>query len=378
MAVKQEVQTASGEAVYFQTSSDMVIDEETGNTVKEDIDDLTASVNALNEDTTVQDAIDGLSTKVDTVKTTIDDLSTKVEELSGSGTQVLAYVLDKSKIFDIEPSTLPYSYFYGGNAVVYNDEIHLLGTTGTYGHYKWDGSSWTSVSTLPYSFISSSAVVYDGCIHILGSGSSGNYTKHYKYDGTSWTSVSTLPYNFYDGSAVVYNNEIHILGSSNSNTTYTNHYKYDGTSWTSVSTLPYEFDDGSAVVYNNEIHILGSVVNNTNYTSHYKYNGTVWTSVSTLPCNFYEGACTVYDNKIHIFGGVEISSSSSSYLNKHYAVGILPINMYLNKDTKIYSDELLSTMSNCHYDNDHIVVDSDGIVKMGACGCESILLTIVK
>ena len=28
-----------------------------------------------------------------------------------------------------------------------------------------------------------------------------------------WGSVSTLPYDFYDSAAVVYNNEIHILGS---------------------------------------------------------------------------------------------------------------------------------------------------------------------
>ena len=53
------------------------------------------------------------------------------------------------------------------------------------------------------------------------------YTKHYKWSGTSWTSVSALPYNFYGGSAVVYNNEIHILGSADDSTRDTNHYKID-------------------------------------------------------------------------------------------------------------------------------------------------------
>ena len=96
---------------------------------------------------------------------------------------------------------------------------------------------WSSVSTLPYKFRNSSAVVYNNEIHILGSAVSGNETKHYKYDGSTWTSVSTLPYNFYWGSAVVLNNEIHILGSYGDNSYKTKHYKYDCSTWTNESTL---------------------------------------------------------------------------------------------------------------------------------------------
>ena len=79
-------------------------------------------------------------------------------------------------------------------------------------------------------------------------------------------SVSTLPYDFCVSSAVVLNGEIHILGS-NYNLTYMKyHYKYNGSSWKSVSTLPYSFHGGSAVVLNGEIHILGGVDHG---TSHY-------------------------------------------------------------------------------------------------------------
>ena len=122
---------------------------------------------------------------------------------------------------------------------------------------------YKSISTLPYSFNQGSAVVYNNEIHLLG----GFYgaTKHYKYDGTSWVSVGTLPYSFNQGSAVVYNNEIHIMGSSSD---VTKHYKYDGTTWTSVSSLPYKFYKGSAVVYNNEIQIMGSAQDNC-YKYHY-------------------------------------------------------------------------------------------------------------
>ena len=162
-------------------------------------------------------------------------------------------------------------------AVVYKNEIHMLGgiyrgsdTSYSKYHYKYDGTSWSNVSTLPYSFYNGCAVVYNDEIHILGS-QNGSYTKyHYKYDGTSWSKVSTLPYSFYNGCAVIYHNEIHILGGYYApEARY--HYKFDGTNWESVTTLPYVFCDGGAVVYNDEIHILNS--SKTPYRFHYRIRG---------------------------------------------------------------------------------------------------------
>ena len=131
-------------------------------------------------------------------------------------------------------------------------------------HYKFNGSSWTSLGTIPYVFYYGSAVVYNGEIHILGSGNRDNKIKHYKFNGSSWTSVSTLPYELYYGSAVVCNGDIHIMGGNGG---YTNHYKFDGLSWTSVSTLPYMFGGNQAIMYNDSIYILGSVV--TQYSGNY-------------------------------------------------------------------------------------------------------------
>ena len=220
-------------------------------------------------------------------------------------------------------STLPYRFNYS-SAVVLNNEIHILGSgTSTTKHYKWDGSSWTSVGTLPYDFYRGSAVVLNGEIHILGSGNSSYNFMHYKFDGTSWTSVSTLPYSFYEGSAVVYNNEIHILGSNSTGNTRKYHYRFNGSSWVSVSTLPYSFYEGSAVVFNNEIHLLGG---NNDKTAHYKWDGSSWTSVGTLPYNFVNGLAVVYNNRIHILG-----SENSSYYKAHYLIiGCVPVYTFLD------------------------------------------------
>lgn len=240
-------------------------------------------------------------------------------------------------------STLPYG-FYNGSAVVYNNEIHILGGTGaTTKHYKFNGSSWTSVSKLPYAFTFGGVVVYNNTIHILGGYSSSYRTKHYKLNGASWTSVSTLPYSFYYGTATVYNNEIHILGGTGGNT---KHYKYSG-SWTSVNTIPYAFVYGTAVVYNESLHILGSN-NSSNYTKHYKLNGNSWVSASTLPYNFYRGGAIVYNNEIYILGSANASALYKNFYkwNETSWTNIIIISKlkylfkyFLPKNTKILCDK---------------------------------------
>ena len=147
---------------------------------------------------------------------------------------------------------------------IYSNEIHLFtwdNTIDQYGgahHYKWDGSTWSEASTLPYPFALYSAnnfisigkaVVFDNELHILGGGidllENVSYQKyHYKWDGSSWTSVSTLPYDFAtDGVAIVYDNKIHILSgntthSFDSDVTGTEHYAYSaGSSPTQTITV---------------------------------------------------------------------------------------------------------------------------------------------
>ena len=179
-----------------------------------------------------------------------------------------------SALTDFKFPELPYNFYYG-SAVVLNNEIHILGGSGgDQNHYKFNGTSWTKVSTLPSKFYCGSAVVLNNEIHILG-GFIYNTTGHYKLNGTSWTKVSTLPYEFYYGSAVVLNNKIHILGGEGS--TYDYEYHYNINKGNKLNKLPYRFYAGSAVVLNNEIHILGGNDNtDIAFTLHYGLNATVY------------------------------------------------------------------------------------------------------
>lgn len=162
---------------------------------------------------------------------------------------------------DLSLSTLPYD-FEEGDAVVLNDEIHILGTYNSYtttqqrNHYKWNGEAWTEVSRLPYACARNSAIVLNGEIHILGGSDSSQY--HYKWNGSEWTEVSTLPIKYTNRIALVLENEIYILNASQC-------FKWNGSAWAEASQLIYSTHEASAVTLNNEIHCLGGENNPTKH-----------------------------------------------------------------------------------------------------------------
>lgn len=206
-----------------------------------------------------------------------------------------------SDVRDVVLDIYPQCSFYNGFAVALNDEIHVFGHDVTHTssliditqHCKWNGTTWSKVSTLPSDMRAGSAVVLNNEIHLI------HGTEHYKFNGSSWTKLSTLPYEFSDGRIVTFNNEIHAIGSSDGNARRA-HYKWNGSTWSKVSTLPINFyGGGGAIVYNNEIHILGGSPGY--YTYHYKFNGSAWTSVETLTfnCGTSASAC-VKNGEIHV------------------------------------------------------------------------------
>lgn len=238
------------------------------------------------------------------------------EQIDGISSDVEINSFNLNSVAWSNALTLPVSVGeVNSSAVVYEGEIHIIGgSNNVVEHYKLNSSTnaWDFVSTLPISISWGSAIVYNNEIHILKN------TNHYKFNSSTneWESVSTLPFSFSRGGTVIYNDEIHILGGDNSTTS---HYKLNSSTneWESVSTLPFPFYHGWAVVYNDEIHIMGGLGNAEGSdigTSHYKWNGTTWTNVSTLPIPNSMGCfAVVYNNEIHILG-----SWGSSYKKKHY------------------------------------------------------------
>ena len=97
------------------------------------------------------------------------------------------------------------------SVVKLKDGIHVISSMS---HYKFDGS-WTQLPGLDSitDASGSCAVLYDDEIHLLG-GRSSYYKSHYKWNGSTWIKLQNLPYDFNNGAAAVVDDEIHILGGS--------------------------------------------------------------------------------------------------------------------------------------------------------------------
>ena len=131
-------------------------------------------------------------------------------------------------------STLPHSFQQTDTAVVFNNEIHILGGYYNYDttHYKWNGSAWTSVRTVTQNCNGGCAVVCDNSIHVLGNAESGKQHLHSIWDGSAWKLAKNLPYNFsHQGEAVCVDDSIHILGMSS---TGKGHYVLNAKSYMEV------------------------------------------------------------------------------------------------------------------------------------------------
>lgn len=242
------------------------------------------------------------------------------------------------------PIALPYRGAGEGAIIDYNNEIHLIG--GYYGtfntlhmlttHKVYKNGSWTNAASYPINIGIPQMVVWNNEIHVVGGmHSTDNWLAtqcgyHYKFNGSSWSYVSTLPqYKVVGDDAnrkiVVWNNEIHVFphyyndGKPNpegDNILY--HYKWNGSEWIREIDSPIS---GSYVVFNNKIHVLSaSGVNN---MKHYEYNGTTWTELDDLEFHGDYTMYVVYNNHLYGIGGNEPPVDEFSYTNAHNMVQIM-------------------------------------------------------
>lgn len=123
----------------------------------------------------------------------------------------------------------------GGAIVNYKNQLHFF--KGTYHYSMFNGEFLkggdygadpnTSNTTIPFNFVNGSALVFEDKIHLIGSTVDSDAKKHYTWDSKSgWVRLKDLPFKFGKGSAVVYRGEIHLIGGTGigSSSGY-NHYK---------------------------------------------------------------------------------------------------------------------------------------------------------
>lgn len=253
--------------------------------------------------------------------------------------------------WETDVSTLPYN-LSGTVAVVYNDELHIFGGSTTdcqTKHYKYNGSAWTEVSVLPFNMQGSgSVVVYNNEIHILGS----NSTNHYKWDGNEWTNVSKLPGGFMNvNAACVYNGEIYITDS-----TYGviagNMYKWNGTEWTHVLDISSIGGNKKPLILNGELYIVSASTDAAaNYRGLYKFTGTSFEKVGD--CDYTPTQVCVFRGSFYSVGGTYGQNMFGKWSNPKatltfMAKNLLKDNRILDNTMKVscYKDSSLRTYLN--------------------------------
>lgn len=195
----------------------------------------------------------------------------------------------------------PYTAYPPASAIVYRNEIHLLG--GRYSttlHKKIDAKTDAviNVGTLPFEFDYGSAVVLNDELHLLGSNKEPN--KHYKWDGETWTEVSTIPFDVSYTVAAALNNEIHLIGGANHSMV---HYKWDGETWTELGTVPLAYSSQkAAVVVNGEIHYIAGVTGSGSNFKHYKWDGENWIELESVPFAITYKEAATDGNAIYVRG----------------------------------------------------------------------------
>lgn len=212
----------------------------------------------------------------------------------------------------VSSMALPYGLNYGGQPIVWNDEIHIFGlkdgtSSGSKSvkHYKWNGSSWSFVETVPFEFASRTRVIkFDNEVHCIGASSK----LHYKWDGTTWTNFSeSLPCTTYGHSAVNYGGELHLFNPYGDSTA---HYKWNGSSWDKVGTVALN-GMSTGDYYTVTMEIEGKVhAFPQESLKHYVLEGDSWVLQSDTPpvCGYCVPAYTLYNGRIHFMGSGNASN----------------------------------------------------------------------
>lgn len=148
-----------------------------------------------------------------------------------------------------------------------------------------NNTTWQDVYNLGADHSNSYPIVFNNELHIIGPG-----TKHVKYNGTTVTSVCTLPVNFWNanhgnlttittslcGIAFIHNNQLHFVNKNDI-------YRFNGSSWTRIANGPGE-NIQNGVYANNKLYIACHP--GTGSQSWMMWNGSSWSSMAS-PSDFY-------------------------------------------------------------------------------------------
>ena len=158
---------------------------------------------------------------------------------------------------------MPYKFSHG-HAVEYRNAIYIFGNGNTAFAsdnylYRLDGSKWTKVSGLPIDYMIDCAyVVWNDKINVFGNYESDHWKSSFAWNGSSWESLISAPYSCFGGAAFVIDGKIHLLGGSNSDSDRKRHYMLENNTWVMLKDMNGYLQFQPAVVYKDAIYAFGT------------------------------------------------------------------------------------------------------------------------
>ena len=212
----------------------------------------------------------------------------------------------------------PMQFARAAHAVVATgDAIYALAGTGAGGApvlqvERFDGRTWSVVSTLPGSGLNApAAVALGGKIYVIGGFNTTTNVPSDKvlvYDIASrrWSEAAPLPAPRGGHAAIVLGSRIHVIGGGNSQRTLDDHSVYDPTTnaWSALAPLPRSEGSPATAVFDGKLYAIGgrSGPGDFGYVDIYDAASHSWTPGPAIEPRGTAGA-VVYCDAIHLFGG---------------------------------------------------------------------------
>jgi len=246
---------------------------------------------------------------------------------------------------------------YGMGYAMHSNNLYLVAGDGPNGPsnsvFRYDGgTSWVTCANLPVSDRRNPAVFSLGGKLYCAAGESNGWAQStaHRFDGASWTAVSSLPSPRRDFGYAVLGNYAYIMGGMDGSANHMNTvYRFDGTSWTVGTALPLARNTFIAATIGGMLYVMGGTLDaGVQTTSILKFDGTTWTAAGNMPRWQYTPAVCVESNKtIVLIGGRDTSYNAitniiafdgtnwterrglSSAIERGHAAGILSNTLYV-------------------------------------------------
>ena len=209
-----------------------------------------------------------------------------------------------------------------------NNIYYIRGTTTT-SVYKYDGTSWSSITALPANARSGASIAWDGTYLYAHLGDIAN-TFYRSVPGSAWSTMTAPPATLSIGAAMVASGSASIWVARGGGTASFYRYDISGNSWTTKTSAPEGIYRGAGLVQAGQFSYLLQGYMKGGF---FRYSETenAWTRMKSLPVGSYYGGGLTYDGADTIYA--QVGGDNDVFSRQFYKYVISEDRWYRQADT---------------------------------------------